>query len=108
MTDDKIKEEFEKWLYSDDMSKEEASFPDYFDNIECDDTEFLAHGFYAGFRAAERLAKIEVLEELNKQICLQDTKVPEYMDFDTYMKGACDNVNESLRIINNMLSDLKG
>jgi hypothetical protein len=59
-------------------------------------------------RAAERLAKIEVLEELNKQICLQDTKVPEYMDFDTYMKGACDNINESLRIINKMLSDLKG
>jgi hypothetical protein len=75
MTVERIKEEFEKWLYSDDMSKEEASFPDYFDDIECDDTEFLAHGFYAGFRAAERLAKIEVLEELDKLITSTGSKV---------------------------------
>jgi len=49
MTDDKIKEEFEK--YSNEVDWEQTY----------DDYESV---YRAGFRAAERLAKIEVLEEL--------------------------------------------
>ena len=45
-----IKEEFEKWEADD-----------------ADEREFLAHGFYGGFRAAEPLVKIKVLEEVLKR-----------------------------------------
>ena len=60
MADEKIKEEFEKWVPGD-------ATPDEFDFIESiNDPSWQceAVGFYAGFRASERLAKIEVLESV--------------------------------------------
>lgn len=58
MTDGKIKEEFERWAKN-PYSEEECSFA--FTETRKDE---LKASYYAGFRAAERLAKIEVLEEL--------------------------------------------
>lgn len=53
MTDEKIKEEFEKFEKAFDWEQE-------YDNYKAI--------FTSGFRAAERLAKIEVLEELRDAI----------------------------------------
>jgi hypothetical protein len=61
MTDERIKEEFEKFQDRRE-SNEELMFA-----IEVDpaiEWREEALGFYAGFRTAERLAKIEVLEEV--------------------------------------------
>jgi hypothetical protein len=60
MTDENVTREFEKWCESVVCTKEEESFYDQYKPHE----QELALGFYAGFRAAERLAKIEVLEEI--------------------------------------------
>ena len=64
MTDDKIKEEFIKW-HGGIYTESEGAFLRLLglDNF-IDDSSDLAAGFYGGFRTAERLAKIEVLEEL--------------------------------------------
>lgn len=62
MTDDKIKEEFEKWAVN-PYSEAECNFA--FTETRKDE---LKASYYAGFRTAERLAKIEVLEEA-KKIC---------------------------------------
>lgn len=59
MTDEKIKEEFEKWLKG-ITTQEEADFANSFNP----DYQDLAQGYIAGSRSAERLAKIEVLEEV--------------------------------------------
>lgn len=59
MTDEKIKEEFEKWLKG-ITTQEEADFANSFNPYYQD----LAQGYIAGSRAAERLAKIEVLESV--------------------------------------------
>lgn len=55
MNDSKIKEEFEKWRNLPETPEEEQLF---------DNGENVQAGFYAGFRAAESLSKIEVLEEV--------------------------------------------
>lgn len=63
MTDDRIKEEFEKWIKG-VTTQEEADFANRFHPYYMD----LAQGYISGFRAAERLAKIEVLEEVARMI----------------------------------------
>mgnify|MGYP001806751081 CR=1 FL=1 len=61
MTDKIIKEEYSGWMNEPAMTKQEKEFCAMAENdIEAD----IMLGFYAGFRAAERLAKIEVLKEL--------------------------------------------
>ena len=55
--DERIKEEFEKW-HQKLLTTDECAF---FEQFSTDNYE-ISCGFYAGFRAAERLAKIEVLE----------------------------------------------
>lgn len=57
MTDERIKEAFEKWCES--MSKTDRPSVN---KMILPNANFL--GFTAGFKTAERLAKIEVLEEL--------------------------------------------
>lgn len=64
MTDEKIKEEFEKW-YEQPATAEELGLLEQDRDMQA--------GFCAGFRAAERLAKIEVLEELAKWIYEETT-----------------------------------
>lgn len=58
MTDERIKEEFERWDVN-PYSAEEINFA----FTSCEKNERKA-SFYAGFRAAERFAKIEVLESV--------------------------------------------
>ena len=56
MKDKKIKRLFDDWMKSDDMSADEVAFvKQYYD--ETDDTEFLAHGFYAGYCLADKHTK---------------------------------------------------
>jgi len=69
MADEKINRQFEKWCESVICTKEEETFYDQYKPHE----QELALGFYAGFRSAERLAKIEVLEEM---LGLIDTVYP--------------------------------
>ena len=57
MTDERIKEEFEKWETTDPTHKE-------LEILRKDNYDLSRVTFHAGFRAAERLAKIEALEEL--------------------------------------------
>lgn len=68
MTDDKIKEEFVKW-HGGIYTESEGAFLRLLglDNF-IDDSSDLAAGFYGGFRTAERLAKIEVLESLRNDL----------------------------------------
>ena len=73
MTDEIIKEAFEKW-YDDgsDCTKEEKAF---YEQYPTGNHEIVV-GFYAGFRAAERLAKIEGLEKLHQYLyCSEDSDV---------------------------------
>lgn len=62
MTDERIKEEFKRWGYN-------------------SETTSMEEGFYAGFRAAERLAKIEVLNKV-----LADPFITGYMGIDAEEK----------------------
>lgn len=55
MTDERIKEEFETWW-------KDNTYPSN------KDKETFELGFTVGFKTAERLAKIEVLEEMKKQL----------------------------------------
>lgn len=68
MTDDKIKEEFIKW-HGGIYTESEGAFLRLLglDNF-IDDSSDLAAGFCGGFRTAERLAKIEVLESLRNDL----------------------------------------
>lgn len=59
MTDERIREEFEAWQPVMVNDSEKAFYKDY--SI---DMHEIACGFYAGFKTAEKLAKIEVLNEL--------------------------------------------
>ena len=59
MTDERIKEEYNKWSVS-QTTDAEVAFYESDDGFKSD----LLIGFYAGFRTAERLAKIEALEEV--------------------------------------------
>lgn len=63
MTDERIKEEYDVWISDVECTKIERRFFSQYP-VENHPT---AVGFYAGFRAAERLAKIEVLEEVLKR-----------------------------------------
>ena len=73
MTDERIKEEFEKWTPS-NPTTQEFDFLAAIDNPawQCE-----AVGFYAGFRAAERLAKIEALEAA--KIKARECYFPQYV-----------------------------
>lgn len=87
MTDEEIKEEFEKFItnpWTDEMEAFEKSL------TKKGLTYREAYGFYAGFRAAERLAKIEVLENI-----LKDYEFIEFMG------------NEALNKISDMLIEIK-
>lgn len=56
-----IKEELKEWFENVlSCTKEEIAFYEQFTGYD----QAIALGFYAGFRAAERLAKIEVLKEV--------------------------------------------
>lgn len=68
MTNEKILEELEK-SYDGEISEDAFKFGlEYKPNREGSMAGYrnIARGFYAGFRAAERLAKIEVLEEIHR------------------------------------------
>ena len=58
MTDERIKEEFEKWFNNITNLDNEIRFSTSVGHKNGDSA------FYAGFRTAERLAKIEVLESV--------------------------------------------
>ena len=59
MTDERIKESYDTWILDSSTTAHEIAFLDQaINDIEAD----IMLGFYAGFRAAERLAKIEALE----------------------------------------------
>lgn len=60
MTDERIKEEYDVWISDVECTENERRFFNQYPPID----QPTAVGFYAGFRAAERLAKIEVLEEV--------------------------------------------
>jgi hypothetical protein len=66
MTDEKINEEFEKYLDGEIDTKATVFGYHYETERKGSKTGYknMAQGFYAGFRVAERLAKIEVLEKL--------------------------------------------
>jgi hypothetical protein len=86
MDDKKIKEEFERFItnpWTDEMGAFEKSLTKKGLSYR------EAYGFYAGFRAAERLAKIEVLEKI---------KLTAWSAVDT------DEVLEEVRL---MISELK-
>ena len=61
MTDEKVKEEFEKFE-DNPIPKEAVAFSNDIGGSSIATSD--APAFYAGFRTAERLAKIEVLEEV--------------------------------------------
>ena len=102
MTDERILEELEKALDSDidddafmfgmRYKTERVGKPAGYKNV--------ARGFYAGFRAAERLAKIEVLEETYDAVGEMKDGVYSRDEYDIY-----DRVQ---LLMANMLSDLKG
>ena len=95
MTDERIKEEVEKWADNGKPSTEaERAF--WQDQKDLNGRA-LAYGFYAGFRAAERLAKIEVLEETYDA-------VGEIV----YSRDEYDIYDRVQLLMANMLSDLKG
>ena len=56
MKDKKIKRLFDDWMKSDDMSADEVAFVKQYTD-DTDDTEFLAHGFYAGYCLADKHTK---------------------------------------------------
>jgi hypothetical protein len=58
MTDERIREEFDTWISDIECTDNERRFFNQYPSID----QPIAVGFYAGFRAAERLAKIEALE----------------------------------------------
>ena len=60
MTDERIKEEYDVWISDVECTENERRFFSQYPAID----QPLAVGFYAGFRTAERLAKIEVLEHV--------------------------------------------
>ena len=95
MTDERIKEEFEKW-HQKLLTTDERAF---FEQFSTDNYE-ISCGFYAGFRAAERLAKIEVLEETYDAVGEMKDGVYSRDEYDIY-----DRVQ---LLMANMLSDLKG
>lgn len=60
MTDERIKEEYDVWISDVECTENERRF---FSQYPAENHP-TAVGFYAGFRTAERLAKIEVLESV--------------------------------------------
>lgn len=92
MKDERIKEEFEKYLDGDIDTKATMFGYHYETNRKGSKAGYknMAQGFYAGFRAAERLAKIEVLEEV----------------LNLYESPVSDG-KTLLNVIDSMLSDLK-
>lgn len=101
MTDERVNEEFEKWAVN-PYSQEEVNFA----FIACGVNERKA-SFYAGFRTAERLSKIEALEEVRIKIMLLDTIVPDNVVFSHYMQGQIDLNKEALKAIDSMIAELK-
>jgi len=81
MDDTKIREEFEKYLngaidtkatmfgygYNTDRKGSKAGYKN------------MAQGFYAGFRAAERLAKIESLEDVRREMLNENNDYEDMM-----------------------------
>ena len=63
MTDERIKEEYDGWVCDGECTESEKRF---FAQYPAENHP-TAVGFYAGFRTAERLAKIEALEEVLKR-----------------------------------------
>jgi hypothetical protein len=104
MTDERIKEEFEKYLDGDIDTKATMFGYHYETNRKGSKAGYknMAQGFYAGFRAAERLAKIEVLEEVLRSIRAMD----EY-PVDEFTCGKIYGYSEISDAIDSMLSDLK-
>ena len=94
MTDEEIKKAFDKWFSDIGDLDNEVRFSAMVGH-KTGDT-----GFYAGFRAAERLAKIEVLEETYDAVGEMKDGVYSRDEYDIY-----DRVQ---LLMANMLSDLKG
>jgi len=63
MKDERIKEEYNNWQNTDTTEGEESF---YEQSKSCYQDQAL--GFYGGFKTAERLAKIEVLEEMKRRL----------------------------------------
>jgi hypothetical protein len=103
MTDERIREEFDTWISDIECTDNERRFFNQYPSID----QPIAVGFYAGFRAAERLAKIEALEEVRIKITLLDTTVPDNVVFSHYMQGQVDLNKEALKAIDSMIAELK-
>ena len=58
MTDERIKEEYDVWVSDVECTENERRFFSQYPAID----QPLAIGFYAGFRIAERLAKVEAAD----------------------------------------------
>lgn len=99
MTDERIKEEFDTWISDIECTDNERRFFNQYPSID----QPTAVGFYAGFRAAERLAKIEALEEVKRKTELK--KDDYYADEGTLgMNVAYDSVIDD---ISSMIAELK-
>lgn len=93
MTDKRIKEEFEKWLEG-TTTQEEADFANSFHHDYLD----LAQGYLAGFRAAERLAKIEVLEDMLRMMDkLRFFSICDYMEAKSRIEAMISELKEASR-----------
>jgi hypothetical protein len=87
MTAEKIKEEFDKWRNEESYTDEEICFSGGIQAYP------VPSAFHAGFKTAERLAKIEVLEELAAII----DKVLPYTDIKAYgYEGTLGEVRERI------------
>jgi hypothetical protein len=96
MTDQKIKEEFDKWLESNYDQNEYAFACQYKVGLQEQSLSF-----YGGFKTSERLAKIEVLEELNKII------VRGFPDYDRFLCGRDHENTIICSEIKKLISELK-
>ena len=92
MTDDKIKEEFDAYLKTPATEEEKGIYADFI--IENQEDKLIYLGFRAGFRTAERLAKIEVLELARQMFLDLDEMNP--IDY-----------TDSFDVINTLLEELK-
>jgi hypothetical protein len=76
MDDAKIREEFDKWIRK-DISFEDERF---MKENESKGNVMTSCSFFAGYRLAERLCKIEVLEELKGKITKSGNWVSKEID----------------------------
>jgi hypothetical protein len=79
MTDERITEYFEKWKVT-DPTHEELKI------LKEDDCDLSRVTFYAGFKTAERLAKIEVLEDVREIFLSNGSKITTMVKLERIIK----------------------